>query len=275
MNRLLLSFLLVLAIAGCGKQETPAYGGRPLAKAAAPAAALAQDKLAREPSASAYLAYEHSLQINTEESKVAALHEAAQAACQHAATEHCVILESRISTGQYASASLKFRAEAAGIQKIVAALKQEGEITDQSTSAEDLAAPIADTEKSLAMLKDYRSRLEGLRGKASSDIDALIKVTHELAEVQSQIEAAQGEHAHLLQRVHTQILHVNISSNSRPAFWRPISDAFGHFGRNLSEGIAMVVTSTAYLLPWLFMLTVLVWLGRKLWRRMKSGKTTA
>ena len=274
MNRLLLSFLLVLAIAGCGKHEMPEHGGRPLAKAAAPAAALAQDKLAREPSPSAYLAYEHSLQIITGQSKVAVLHEAAQAACRAAAAEHCVMLESSINTGQYAAAALKFRAEAAGIEKIVAALKQEGEITEQSTSAEDLAAPIADTEKSLAMLKDYRSRLEGLRGKASSDIDALIKVTHELAEVQSQIEAAQGEHAHLLQRVQTQILHVNISSNSRSAFWWPISEALSHFGQNLAEGVAMVVTSTAYLLPWLLMLSAFAWLLRRLWRRLKSGKNS-
>jgi hypothetical protein len=271
MKRLLFSFFVLMVVSGCSKQAPENRFG--LYDKLPAAAALKEAKLAKEPSA--YLAYEHSLTVSTEENKVAALHEAAQAACREAAAEHCVILESRLGTGQNASSSLKIRAEAAGIQKVIAALNEHGEITDQSTSAEDLAAPIADTEKSLAMLKDYRSRLESLRGKASSDIDALIKVTHELAEVQSQIESAQGEHAHLMQRVQTQILQIQITSNSRPAFWRPISDAFGHFGRNLSEGIAMVVSSTAYLLPWLLMLATVAWLGRKFWRWLKRDKKTA
>jgi hypothetical protein len=276
MKRALLSVITLLLLAGCSNRDMQEYGVQPLAKpAAAPVAALAQGKVAREPSASAYLAYEHSLQVDTEESKVAGIHEAAQAACRDAVGDHCVILESRIGTGQYASASLKFRAEAAGIEKIIAALNQHGEITNRSTTAEDLAAPIADTEKSLAMLKDYRTRLEALRGKASNDIDALIKVTHELAEVQSQIESAQGEHAHLLQRVQTQILQVQINSSSRPPFWRPINHAGSRFSAHLSEGIASVITATAYLLPWLLLLGIVVLLVRKLWRRLKNGKKPA
>ena len=83
-------------------------------------------------------------------------------------------------------------------------LEKLGTIIDQTTSAEDLAGPIADTSKQRELLLDYRQRLEGLRERAKTDIDALIKVTKELAQVQNEIEALNGKFAQLKQRVDTE-----------------------------------------------------------------------
>src|SRR5262249_51799679 len=168
-----------------------------------------------------YLAYQHSITIDTEEQKVGAVFEAAQTACREASADLCVLLESHVSTVRSASASLKFRAKPSGIQKLIAALAMQGEVTPQSTTAEDLASPIEDTAKKLAMLTDYRVKLEALHGRASRDVDALIKLNRELAQVQSDLEAMSGTYAHLMQRVETEILNVSIVAEHNQAFWRP------------------------------------------------------
>jgi hypothetical protein len=182
------------------------------------------------------------------------------------------VLESRISTGRAAAASLKLRATPAGIKKLIAALGRQGEITEQSSTAEDLAGPIGDSAKKMAMLTDYRAKLEALRDRASSDVDALIKVNRELAEVQGELEALAGKHAHLLQRVETEILNVAIGSERNRTFWRPVAFALSDFGANLSNGISSAIVGLAYLIPWAFVLGLLSWGGRALWRRRKRPK---
>jgi hypothetical protein len=263
MKRLLLPGLILILTSGCAKQEEPAA----MAPAASKAAPAAESR--------SFLAYEHSLSIDVEEQKVAAIFEAGQAACREASEELCTVLESSLSSGRAATAFLKFRAKPNGIKRIVAALSKQAEVTDQSTTAEDLAAPIADAAKKLSMLKDYRSKLEALRGRASNDVDALIKVNRELAQVQSELEATEGSHAHLVQRVETEILKVSVRSIQHRAFWKPIGFAISDFGGNLSRGISSAITGIAFLIPWAVVLLFGVWGSRKLWRRWKGPKTSA
>lgn len=248
-----LAFLTCVTIVGCAQQEESALS-------AAPTADRARGQ---------YLAYEHSIDLDVEDERVASVHEAAVKACSEAVAEQCVMLESHLNAGRTVSARLKFRAKPAGIKKIIAQLNTHGEVIRQSVTAEDLAAPIADLAKKLALLNDYRSKLEGLRGNASHNIDALIKVNQELAQVQSDIESLSGERAHLVQRVETEILNVAISPTYSHSFWRPIGDAFGQFGDDLSQGIASAIRGSAYLIPWGFALALLWWSVRKIrsWRK--------
>jgi hypothetical protein len=259
--------LFVLAmVTGCSRKEESGV-------VAAPAPA---QPVAKAPGkASRYLAYQHTLHIDTEEHKIAAVFEAAQATCRDIASDLCTVLESRINTGREAYASLTFRATPGGIQKLIAALSQQSDITDQSTSAEDLAGPIEDSAKKLALLNDYQSKLEALRSNAKTDVDALIKVNKELAQVQSDIEAAAGKKAQLMQRVETEILTVSISSVQNRRFWKPISRALADFGADLSQGVAIAITAVAYLIPWALVLLLATWVVRRLWRSRKRPKTNA
>jgi hypothetical protein len=255
MRRLLMTLLLLLAATGCSrKAETTSFAEAPRG------------------GASRYLAYEHSIALDTDQSKIAAIYEAGQAACRQATADLCTILEARISTGRDASASLKFRAKPSGIPKLIAALGKQAEITNQSTSAEDLAAPIEDAGKKLAMLNDYRTKLEALRDRAGTDVDALIKVNRELAQVQGELEAIAGKHAHLMQRVDTEILNVAIRADHNQSFWRPIGLAMSDFGTSFSQGISIAIAGVAYLIPWVFIFGFMAWAGRKLWRRRKQPK---
>jgi superfamily I DNA/RNA helicase len=260
MKKCLALYLVLLTMVACSKVQAPAE--------------LKADVFSKgQNAASRYLAYEHSIELDTDEEKVSELFNKAIANCHEASESLCTVLQSNFNSGRSAHASLKFRAKPHGIQKLISSLRQQGQVTDQSTTAEDLAAPIEDSSKKLAMMQDYRSKLETLRTRAANDVDALIKVNRELAQVQSEIEAAEGNKAHLLQRVETEILNVRISSKEKRSFWTPVGYALSGFKADFSQGIASVITASAYMIPWLALFVFLFWTARKLWRRRNSVKT--
>jgi hypothetical protein len=251
--------MLGILLMACSNKE--AAKGALVAPAAAPLAAGVQKTLA----------YEHSIQLDTAESNISKIYNAAISACAGAIQDECVLLESRIHSGRGGSANLKFRAKPNGIRQIIDLMRSQAEMTQQSSSAEDLAAPIADAEKRLAMLKDYRSKLKALESRATNDVDALIKVSRELAQVQSDIETLAGTHSGLMRRVETETLTVTMISLEQRSFWSPISSAFSSFGGNLSQGIASLMTGLAYLLPWLIAIGFGTYMGRQLWMRRRRG----
>lgn len=261
MRRYLFVAFVGIALLGCDRKEAAT------ASAPEPSAAAATD------SPRSFMAYEHTLRLDVEAQQVVAIHRSTEAACRAQVVEQCVVLESHLDSSEgYASASLKIRARPDGVRALMAGLASQGDVIHQSVKAEDLASPIEDSDRKLAMLEDYRARLEGLRGEADGDVDALIKVNKALAKVQSEIESLSGEQAHLLQRVETEILHVSLSSLASASFWQPISSALSDFGGDLSEGISSAITGVAFLLPWSVVLLVFLWIGRKLLRRRMKVK---
>lgn len=267
MKQMLLILLAVLALAGCDRKN--GYMGQAL-QVAPESAKVARDGPARKPQ----LAYEHQIYVEAPEENIAAIHQAALAACAAAVADECVVLESRLNTGRATDAGLKFRAKPAGIRKLIDALGTQGTVTSKTTTAEDLSGPLEDTARKLEMLQDYRAKLEALRGRAAADIESLIKINKELAQVQAEIEERAGSRAGMARRVDTEILTVNIGSPAHRAFWKPIGNSLDGFTGNLAEGISGVITGLAYLLPWSLVLLVFVWICRRMWtwrRRAKRG----
>jgi hypothetical protein len=249
--------LLLAALAGCSKKEEAPMRAQ---------AAVAQPRAANP---SRQLAYEHFVDIDAAPDQVAAIHDAGVAACR-AAAAGCTLLESRLDSEPEASASLKFRARPDVVPTLLAALGRQAGIAGHSTRVEDLSGPIADTARQLAMLEDYRNRLEVLRARAGNDVDALIKVNRELADVQSRFEAEDGKRAVLARRVDNEILNVSIRSDRHRPFWAPIRRSLAGFGSNLSQGISIAIAGVAYLLPWLVMIAIVTWVVRRLWRRRRG-----
>lgn len=272
------ALLATLALCACSKQEFAAADKQSraaaplsLAQYATPAPAAGESrKEAASEARIRYLAYEHSVQLNADAAKVASVYEAVQAACAAAAADGCVVLRASLSGGQMPGASLQLRAGPAGIRRLTTLLGTQGEIVGQQMNAEDLGGPIEDGERKLAMLKDYRARLEELRGRAANTIDTLIRVNQELAQVQSQIEAQAGTSAHLHQRVDTELLNIQISPRDEASAWRPALNALGSFGANLASGIGAALITLAYALPFGVLLLVPLWCLRRLWRRRRQ-----
>ena len=171
--------------------------------------------------------------------------------------------------GRESSAHIRVRVKRPGIEKLISLAATGGEVASRNTSAEDLEGPIRDNAKRLDMLRSYREKLLALESKVGSNPEALIKVSQELATVQSELESATGVEARLMERVKMDLLNISIQSRTQRGFWSPVKRAASDFGSNLSEGIASAITGLAYLLPWSLILFAAGFVLRKIWRRMR------
>jgi len=266
LRHLFLALSLIVGLASCTKYE---------ANREPPAST----KNAEPPSPGQTIAYEQYISVSTEPGRIGATHRALQASCeQAAAAEQCVILESELRGSDATSAFLKLRATTAGVARLMNELTAKATLTMQQLRGEELAAPIGDARKRLQLSIDYRSRLEALAGnlgnKSGADLDSLVRLNHELAQVQSQIETASGELARLQERVATRILTVQIDSIGPSRVWAPLGDAFADFGHDLAGATGALITFLAYALPWCIVLAGAVW-GLLKWRAHRARRAAA
>lgn len=267
MRAALVALAAGLALLGCGKPGDVGTG------AAAPVMA-AKEKSAESDGRRATLATTRHVDMEVAADTVATLFNATQAACEADAASECVVLKSHLSTGGHASADLTLRAAPTGIARVIAKLRLNGGLVAETTESEDLAAPIVDSERQMAMAREYRDSLLALRAKGSNDIKTMMSVNEELARVQSQLESATGERAHLQQRIATETLTVGISAigeNERQA-WTPLSRALHEFGANLGAAAGAAISFVAYAIPWLVVLLPIAWGLRWLWRRRRGTR---
>jgi hypothetical protein len=179
------------------------------------------------------------------------------------------LLASGVEGGRQSSAHVRVRIKREGVEKLIALAATGGEVASRNTAAEDLEGPIRDNAKRLEMLRSYREKLLALESKAGNNAEALIKLSQELATVQSELESATGVEARLMERVNMDLLNISIQSRSQRGFWSPVKRATSDFASNLSEGIASAITGIAYLLPWALILFVAGAVVRKIWRRIR------
>jgi ribosomal protein L17 len=190
-------------------------------------------------------------------------------ACQADLANQCTLLASGVEGGRQSSAHVRVRVKREGVEKLIALAATGGEVASRNTAAEDLEGPIRDNAKRLEMLRSYREKLLALESKAGNNAEALIKLSQELATVQSELESATGVEARLMERVNMDLLNISIQSRSQRGFWSPVKRATSDFASNLSEGIASAITGIAYLLPWALILFVAGAVVRKIWRRIR------
>lgn len=262
MKPIFILLIVFASVVGCGKDEDGPRMGYFNERAA-----LTSDV---ERSRNRYLAYEHSISVDTNENGAKRLYEKVISTCKADNENGCTLLDSSLTTGRNISAQIKIRAKPEGIKNIIGIVSSNGELTNQATHVEDLARPIIDNNKRLEMLKQYQKRLQKLEREAANDVDSLIKLSKELATVQSEIEQPAGENAHLLERVNMDTLNISISTNIHRSFWSPVVNSISDFSSNLSNGISIALVSLAYVLPWAVTFLIIVVIGRKIWRRRRA-----
>jgi len=249
-------------IVGCSAQEQAETGQRAGFMAAPAVSRVASNE-------KTFLAYEHSVSVEVDESKLKAVHEALIEGCRTDKEADCTVLDASITSTQYWSARLRVRASPAGVKKLLGVASSSGRVLSQSTQVEDLARPVADVEKRLAMLRDYQAKLLELQARSAKDVDSLIKIAERLASVQADLEQASGENAHLTSRIKRELLNVSLSARGSVSFWTPIENALREFPRNLSSGVSTAVVAAAYALPWLVVFVVGIFILRMVWKRSR------
>ena len=249
---LLLALILFLALSGCANKKESSW--------------IEEDQSPRSKKGGS-LAYEHTVTIETDETQLEKQYRSVLAACNEAEGFKCIVLDSEIDTGYHPDARITLRVEAAGLPSIMKAATRHGKVTKKNTHAEDLAEPIADAEKRLSMLRTQRDLLLKLQKRPDNDIDSLLKIASELSRVQSEIEHATGERAHLQKRIDLDLLELYFRVDSRNAFWRPFMYELRNFKGHLAEGASNTIRAVAYLLPWFLALVPTLIFLRFIWRK--------
>ena len=214
------------------------------------------------------LAYEHTVSIETSKDLLPTRLREVEAACNTDSPSGCTILDVSLNSQQdLPHGSIRMRLAPTGLEPIIALASKDAKVTGRSTHAEDLAEPVADNERQLALLTLHRDRLtELMRGKLN--VDPLITVSKELATVQSQIDALSTAGANLQRRIDTDLLTINFSLPMQvyAADQSPVTDALRSFGSNFREAVGMVIRFLAVLLPWLVIILPGLFLLRLFWR---------
>jgi hypothetical protein len=257
MRQWLLLLTLTALLAGCSsKNEAPA---RDVANFAAPRV---------DHKRAAAVAYSHEVDLEVAAGHIRQVFDTVQQACAALPERGCTLLEATIRAGTTASANVRMRVTPDGVNKVLRALDGRGKVVTQSTTGEDLAEPIQDGERKMAMLTAYRDKLQTLAGQRALDPDALIKLNRALAEVQSEIDNAATSQAQLRRRVDTELLTVGIREHATATEASGIKRAVDDFGDDFLHGVAMLITFVASTIPF----AVAGICGYLVWRRVRAGR---
>jgi hypothetical protein len=280
-----LALTAFVSLTGCHKKESfgVAATAPTAAMMAAPGAAPAPGQA---PERGATLAYEHEVSIELDRKLLPTRLREIESACAAGKPEGCTVLEVSLRTQEgYFTGTIRMRLAPSGVNPTIEQASQGGKLFSRSTRAEDLAQPIADTQRRLALMTTHRDRLAEIMKNKDLKVDQLITISKELATVQTQIDALSTDQATLRRRVDTHLLtlHLSPSEADYQARHTPISDSVRFFGRNFREAVADVIHFIAVLLPWtivllpgLFLLRAFwSWIGRTLARRQQRREGLA
>lgn len=152
-------------------------------------------------------------------------------------------------------------------------------LREQTTRAEDLGRPVADTGRRLAQLSDYRDRLTALAQKPDTRVEDLVKIASEQSQVQAQIEEIEGRRRSLDERLETEMLSVAFRSDeARGDLLAPVADAWARSGRILGDSAGSALRFAIASLPWLPIVVIGLFILRAVWRlrrRARPGRDPA
>jgi hypothetical protein len=218
-----------------------------------------------------WIAYQHAIELEVPSGHVRQVAEAVQQACAALQQRGCTLLESSLRSGAESGATVRMRVTPDGVNKVLTALDGRGKVVVKSTTGEDLAEPIADGERKMAMLTGYRDQLQVMARQRALEPDALIKLHRELAEVMSEIDKAATSGAQLRRRVDTELLAVAIHEHATAGQAGKVWQAVEDFGGNFLQGVAALITFVAATIPFAVAGTV----GYLAWRRLRAGRRGA
>lgn len=216
------------------------------------------------------LAYEHAVSVELDKETLPERLRELEAACKADSASSCTIIESSLRWRERVlpGASIRMRLAPGGVEGLIALASRDGRIVERTTHAEDLAQPVADTQRELSLLGVHRDRLADIMRRKDLPLDQLIVVSKELATVQAQIDSASSTHANLRRRIDTDLLTIGLSPPMAEIFSQttPVRDALRASGANFREATAMVIGFVSALVPWLFVVLPGLVLLRMFWR---------
>jgi hypothetical protein len=204
------------------------------------------------------LAYSYTYSLEVPGREVRGLMDRHEQACLEAGPDVCQVTsaQSRNEDGEIAG-TLKLRARPAWLNRFRAGLGRDaealgGRVKTSETGTDDLTREIVDTEAGLRAKTTLRDRLQGLLARREGKLEDLLRVEHELAGVQQEIDAARSELAVMQARVQTASLTIGYRSFGQLVSGRtaePLNKAVHSVSGIVATGFAIILIVGACALP--------------------------
>ena len=268
-GRRLAGFAALVLLSACNEDRRSTDASAP---APAPLSAAAELPAAG-------LAYRHELRIATTAAGLGDAFAAARDRCLTDAALACRVLSAEIDVGggeRLPGGSLTVRLAHAGVgpfERAILSGPGTPVLRSRSTSAEDLAPAIADTERRRQQATDYRERLLALAARTDSKVDDLIKLAAEISRVQTELEAAAAQQEGFKTRVETEVMAVTLTaSETPPGAWGPVRTVWRNGAVTFAESTAAALGFLIASVPWVPVLVLTVILARWLVRLRRRAQ---
>jgi hypothetical protein len=130
------TFFALMGMTACNRNEHALAGTAP----------LVVSKLQRAAEEHSTLSREHTVTVNVPETELGARFQHLADRCTTDTVNHCTILQSDVSSGQYASGLIKLRIDSGAVEDLISFAASLGSLEHRSTTVEDLAEAIQDTQ---------------------------------------------------------------------------------------------------------------------------------
>jgi hypothetical protein len=215
------------------------------------------------------LAYEHTVSVELPKDLLSARINEVRGACDSRKEFACTLIgvsfreELEVPSGE-----VRVRVAPTAVKPLIDLAAHGGRIVASNTHAEDLAEPIADNERELALLSSHRDRLSQFMTRKDLKPEEVISLSKEISSVQTQIDSLTTHKANLQRRIDTELLTLEFAppQGAYAAERTPIQDALRSFGFNLTQAVGEVIRFLAALLPWLVIILPGIVLLRLFWR---------
>jgi hypothetical protein len=268
-----------LALTACKKPEAEARlsASPPSAAASSDAnTAVSPTEAAANTAASPQapmLALAYKLGLVVPGDQVRPLMESHQEACERAGYDQCQVMGANAEADgdQQVSATLTLRATPAWMRLFRTRAEADakdlgGKIDETTTEAEDLGAPIVDTEAAQRARAAERDRLTQLMRRKTRNLDQTLQVDKALTDVQAQMDQASSELTAMRGRVAMQTMTVSYQSAALATprgDAAPLQAAAHGFMANVYAVLAGLLTVASFLFPFALVGAPIVWWLRR------------
>jgi hypothetical protein len=223
----------------------------------ASAAAAADGTPASKPRPVRTLAYQHTVSVELGKAVLSARMREVQNACTSREELGCTLLDISLDEqSEVPSASIVLRLAPGQVDPMVQIAAHGGRILSRSTHAEDLAQPMADTERQISLLTMHRDRLSEFLKHPDLKIQEVLELSREISSAQTQIETLGATKTNLQRRIDTELLTLRLSppEGAYRSVQTPIRNALRSFGDDFSSTLAVLIRLFAILLPLILVL---------------------
>ncbi|SDW56348.1 protein of unknown function [Lysobacter enzymogenes] len=267
MRWLLLAALAVAAL-GCSSKHAPEAAASAADEAAAPDAGGGSAKA----DLGVLLAYEHRVRVRLSGEQIAGRTKAVQDACSGGKFGACVVLGMNQSGGDAPSASLQVRIVPQGVEPLIALAGQGDQIAERGIQAEDLAVAVRDNTMRQDRLRREHARLLEFQERRDLKMADVLTLSERIAEIESQLQAAEQEAAQQQRRISTQLITFEFATTAAQESSSEIGQALKEFGGIVASVVAFLIRAFAVLLPLGLVGGFCLWVVLKLWRARRRRK---